>query len=101
MNNKTSMDTIKIAENVWLDGDLEKSSQMIETLFPKQTRLISQQNLKINDNENGINTTPLYFNGHNVNSFLVKFDRSISIFDLGLPLSIQGVFFSKELKSVL
>ncbi len=96
MNNKASLDTIRLAENAWLDGDLEKSSQLIETLFPKQTRLISQQNLKTIDSENGINTTPLYFNGHDVKSSLVKFDKSVSIFDIGLPLSIQGVFFSKE-----
>ena len=96
MNKKNSIDTIKLAEKAWLEGDLKKSSEILESRFPNQQRLIFQKYLNINNSEKGINTTPLYFNGHDVNSFLVKFDSSISIFDLGLPLSNGGAFFSRE-----
>ena len=96
MKSDKKLNLIQLAEEAWLKNNVEESSLILESRFTDNKAIISQENLDLNKLEKGISATPLYFNGNDINSYLVKFSQAISIFNLGLPISIKGTFFSRE-----
>lgn len=83
------------AEAAWLKGDFEASTAALAAKTGSKPNFVKESGFDPNTLPPGVSCEPLYWRGNPLPSYFVRFEKAVSVFDIGVPLANDGTFLSQ------
>jgi len=96
MSNADNYKMLKLAEKAWINDNLDESTKLLSQRYNNTNTTIQEKPLNVVKYSEDIKITSLKFKGYDTFSNLLEFKESINIFDIGVPIKIDGTFLSRE-----
>ncbi len=83
------------AEAAWLNGDYTSSTTAMAAKTGAEPNFVKEGGFDPVALPVGVSCEPLYWQGEQLPSYLVRFDKAVAVFDIGVPLAQDGTFLSQ------
>lgn len=89
-------DLLREAEAAWLAGDLTISTQALAARSGDEPNFVQEKHFDPGTLPDGVTSEPLTFGGQTLSSHLVRLEKGVAVFDIGVPLFQDGTFASQS-----
>lgn len=94
MSNSEKFAALRQIEASRARGDATASTSQLAAYAGNPAPVVCEANYTPQGLPLGTSAVPLSYNGQTLSSYLTTFDEGIAVFDIGVPLGINGTFFS-------